>query len=276
MRILITALALALSLSTAGIAHAEPDRIAELDVEGRAVEILVWEPGDEAEAVILFGHGHGADPASYELLASYWADAGYLVYAPMAVDSHVHPDRADYDMQSGFIARVQDLQATRGMIDETHADLPVILAGHSFGSFMSLLGGGATTMYVPPLEGPPVAGIIAFSTAGKLPQLMGVGAYADLDEPLLLITGTEDLVPGFVPEWTDHRVSFDSAPAGDKMLVIVNEGTHDLVRFDDESLAETLLPMTRDFIAAHALGSTEASEALAKQQSDDMVTIERR
>ena len=58
--------------------------------------------------------------------------------------------------------------------------------------------------------------VVAFSSPGVIPGLIGPTAYAKLDVPLLVLTGDRDVVPGFVPDWHDHLKAFETSPAGDK------------------------------------------------------------
>nr|WP_276591684.1 alpha/beta hydrolase [Sphingomicrobium nitratireducens] len=273
MRLLILAFA---SLFVSQPALAAPDRTDTVAVEDRALDLLVWDAQGETPAgIILFGHGHGADPARYEALLEHWAGQGYTVYAPVNVDSRVHPQRDAFTMQTGFIARVTDLQAARAMIAERHPGVPVVLAGHSFGSFLSLLGGGGKTKAMPALDGPPVAGVLAFSTAGRLPPLLDADAYAGLDGPLLLVTGTQDVVPGFVADWRDHRMAFDGSPAGDKTLLVVEGGAHDLVRMTGEA-APTVKTWADLFLAATLKKDVQAASLYGILGSGARVKVERR
>ncbi|WP_265587616.1 alpha/beta hydrolase [Sphingomicrobium arenosum] len=240
----------------------------------RYARLYHWDPAGEPVGTILFGHGHGSHPARYDALLSGWRDAGWHVVAALHVDSLAHPARADYDLQSAFMARMETMQALRQRIALQSPDAPMVLAGHSFGSFMALLGAGAQTRFGPPLEGPPVAGVIAFSTAGLMPQVIAEDAYAGLDVPLLLITGTADADPAYAPRWTDHRLAFDTASPGDKMLVVA-DGGHDLAAMD-QPVAPTLATFTRLFLAAHGRGDEGAAALLEELGSSARIAIERR
>lgn len=254
---------------------AAQDRQSEMMIGGRAVALYHWTPEGAPKGVILFGHGHGAHPARYGRLLDEWRKEGWEVVAAMHVDSMEHPDRASYDLQSGFVARVETMQALRAQLAEAHPERPMVLAGHSFGSFMSLLGAGARTRFGPPLEGPPVAGVIAFSTAGAMRQVIPEDAYAGLDVPLLLVTGTADADPAYAPAWTEHRLAFDGARPGDKTLLVVEGGGHDLARMD-QPVAPSLASFTRLFLAAHGAGDEEARGLLDTLGSSARLRVERR
>lgn len=256
-------------------ATAEPSRNETLAVADRPVEVSVWDSASTPRGIVLFGHGYNSNPARYDALLTGWSQAGYQVYAPLAVDSRQHPDNAAYNPQTATLARIETLQMMRGYIAEAHPDTPVILAGHSFGSLMSLLGGGAGFI-AGQLDGPPVAGVLAFSSAGALPQLLGANPYASLDVPMLMITGTNDTVPQFAPDWRAHRLPFDTSPAGDKYLAIVEEGDHSLVRMADPRDAATMPLLSRLFLDAYAGGDEMARAVLGKLDNSDRMRFERR
>lgn len=268
-------LAFATSLLLAGApAVAEPSANETVLAGERAVDVSIW-AADNPRGIILFGHGFNSNPERYDALLSGWAEAGYQVYAPLAVDSLKHPDNAAYNPQTATQARIETLQTMRGHIAAKHPDLPIILAGHSFGSLMSLLGGGASFVGGT-LDGPPVAGVLAFSSAGALPQLLGSDPYASLDVPMLMITGTDDTVPQFVPDWRAHRLPFDTSPAGDKYLATVEDGGHSLVRLADPRDAKTMPLLTRLFLDAYAGGDERAREILATLDNSDRMRFEQR
>lgn len=268
-------LVLAAALSLAAPAAAEPSHVGPIPVGDRQVEVSVWEPEGDWRGVILFGHGFNGNPDAYDRLLTGWAEAGYLVYAPLFVDSLKHPDHAAYTPQTATQARIETLMTLRGMFVAHHEDLPVILAGHSFGSMMSLLGGGATSL-AGTLDGLPVAGVIAFSSAGALPQFLGTDPYAGLDVPMLMITGTADTVPGFVTDWHDHRLPFDTSVAGDKYLAILDGADHNVAALAEPRDAASLSLLTRLFLDAYAGGDAGARATLAKLDNSDRMRFEKR
>lgn len=76
--------------------------------DGRAIDVSVWQAENE-QAVILFGHGWGSDPARYHRIIDHWVANGFTVIAPMHTDSMLHPDRASATPQTIFMTRLVDL-----------------------------------------------------------------------------------------------------------------------------------------------------------------------
>jgi alpha-beta hydrolase superfamily lysophospholipase len=241
---------------------------------GRQVPLTVWQ-ASHPRGVILFGHGLGGQPATYRGLIDRWVAQGYSVVAPLSVDSRAHPDRAKYDMPAGFAARVEDLTIARAFIARTFPGQRVALAGHSYGSLFALIGAGASTP-AGQVQGPPVAAVLAFSSPGAIPQLINSRTYATLSAPLLMVTGDKDIVPGFVPDAAAHRLPFDTAPAGDKLLVTVRGGGHDLASTADPATAAAIADLGLAFLDTHLAGDRIARRRLGRMTTTSLFTLERR
>lgn len=242
--------------------------------DGREIALSVWPAADE-KGVVVFSHGLNGAPQAYDEVLSAWARAGFTVVAPLHVDSLRHPHHADYDNQQAFMTRIVDLAVVRGFVKATRPGKPMAVAGHSFGSLMSLIEAGAVTAAGPQGD-PDVRAVVALSSAGDLPGLVTPQTYAALTTPTLMITGDADLVPGFVPDWHAHRSPFDRSPAGDKMLVVFAGGDHALVRDGSPEDRALLAAVSIDFLKAHVLGDAEAEARLAALAAPEGVTIERR
>ncbi|WP_395943705.1 alpha/beta hydrolase family protein [Brevundimonas sp.] len=238
--------------------------------DGRTVSMHVWTAPDE-KGVIVFSHGFGGAPEAYDRLLAEWAGHGFTVIAPLHVDSQLHPQRRA-DGATAFSTRLMDLGVARAAVEQAHPGKPLIVAGHSFGSLMSLIEAGALTP-AGPLGDPAVKGVIAFSSPGNIPGVVTGQTYAPLAAPLLMITGDKDLVPGFADDWQDHRTPFDASPAGDKTLLVFHDGDHQLVKAD-----ETFAPIvaaSEAFLDAYALGDAEAKARLAAFAAPGVI-VERR
>lgn len=221
----------------------------------RKIAVTTWAAA-KPKGVIVFGHGQGSDPAAYASLITRWQDAGYTVVAPLAVDSRKYADTAKFNQMTGFMARLEDLQAVRGDVAKRYPGKPVFLVGHSYGSLFSLYGAGASSP-AGPLDGPPVAATIALSSPGAIPGLVTGATFAGVKGPLLVITGDADVVPGLVPDWKAHRLSFDNSRAGDKLLVVFKGGDHYVPITGSAEQQAAVAQLTIDFLDAHA--SVDAS-----------------
>lgn len=249
-----------------------PTRLSIPEPDGRAVLLDVWTAPDE-RGVVVFSHGFGGAPEAYGRLLTAWARHGFTVIAPLHVDSQKHPNR-DATGQVAFLTRLEDLSVARAEAARTHPGKPLIVAGHSFGSLMSLIEGGAVTV-AGPMGDPAVKGVIAFSSAGNIPNVVTPETYRTLEGPLLVITGNRDLVPGFADDWRDHRTPFDASPAGDKTLLIFAGADHQLPGTADGARFDEIVQATEDFLDAYALNDASARARLQAFAADG-VTVERR
>jgi len=242
--------------------------------DGRTIDVSVWAAADE-QAVIVFGHGWGSQPAAYRRIISYWTAHGFTVVAPMHTDSMQHPQQAEATPQSIFMTRIVDLAVVRGYVKASHPGKPLIAAGHSFGSLNALMEAGAVTIAGPQGD-PDIKVVVALSTPGLIPQLVNPSTFATVATPVLVVTGDADLVQGFVTDPLDHRAAFDASPAGDKMLLTFAGGDHSLVGNADAADFELIAATTVDFMRAHALGDASALARLDALTAPEGVTIERR
>ena len=105
--------------------------------DGTGIVAYRWDPEDPPRAAIQLTHGMGEHAQRYDHVARALNDAGFVVYAQ---DHRGHGASADPDAfgdlgPGGWAALVDDIGLLSAKIREDHADLPLILLGHSMGSF---------------------------------------------------------------------------------------------------------------------------------------------
>jgi alpha-beta hydrolase superfamily lysophospholipase len=105
--------------------------------DGAQITAYRWVPADEPRAVIQLTHGMGEHAQRYDHVARTLNDAGFAVYAQ---DHRGHGANADPetlgDMGPGsWPALVDDIGLLSAHIRAEHPGLPLILLGHSMGSF---------------------------------------------------------------------------------------------------------------------------------------------
>lgn len=251
-----------------------PARIELSAPDGRKIAVSVWAAADE-RAVIVFSHGFGGQPEAYRRVIGDWVVAGFTVVAPLHVDSQVHPDRAAFNGPTGFFARVTDLSVLRAFVKTEHPGRPLIAAGHSYGSLLSMLSGGAASV-AGSLADPDIKAVVALSSPGEVPGLVTPGTWPGLTTPTLMITGDADLVDTYVTDWRAHRRPFDLSPAGGKLLLVFAGGDHSLVSNADAEDFALISRTTIDFMRTHALDDAAARARLDGLVAPDGVVIERR
>ncbi|MFL1476372.1 alpha/beta hydrolase [Pseudomonas grimontii] len=99
-----------------------------------------WMPVGPAKAVVMLSHGMAEHSGRYERLAKALCSAGYGVYAP---DQRGHGRTADegtlglYAEKDGWNKVVGDLASLNQHIGQQQPGLPIILLGHSMGSYIA-------------------------------------------------------------------------------------------------------------------------------------------
>ncbi|WP_219266947.1 alpha/beta hydrolase [Pseudomonas sp. Xaverov 259] len=99
-----------------------------------------WLPDGPAEAMIMLSHGMAEHSGRYARLAESLCAAGYGLYAP---DQRGHGRTADegtlglYAEKDGWNKVVGDLASLNQHIGQQHSGLPIILLGHSMGSYIA-------------------------------------------------------------------------------------------------------------------------------------------
>jgi alpha-beta hydrolase superfamily lysophospholipase len=256
-----------LSLTCLASASAAPSATLPLQVSAeRATTMDVWVPA-EVRGVVLFSSGHGAWPARYDALLQSWSDAGFAVVAPLHVDSVRHQDRAQFSLQQGFSERLVDMHAASAYAAARWPQVPVVAAGHSLGTLISAILGGALAD-LGPLRDPTVVAVLGYSSPGRIPGLIGPDAYATLAVPLLLITGDQDRVPGFVTDPVDHLYPVQTAPAGDKTALVLSGGDHNLIGAQDGTQVLRARALGTAFLQSRVLADDQATQLLAAPPRD--------
>jgi alpha-beta hydrolase superfamily lysophospholipase len=114
------------------------------DAHGVAIVYDVHEARTTPRGVVQLLHGVGEHAGRYAALAEALAQAGFIVYA----DDHRGHGRTGMGQWSdagrlgrlgpgGHRAAVDALTQLTGLIRDAHPDLPLILLGHSWGSFLA-------------------------------------------------------------------------------------------------------------------------------------------
>jgi alpha-beta hydrolase superfamily lysophospholipase len=106
--------------------------------DGTKIVAYRWEPEDAApRAAIQLTHGMGEHARRYDHVARALNEAGFVVYAQ---DHRGHGASGDPDAygdlgEGSWTALVDDIGLLSSKIRADHPDLPLILLGHSMGSF---------------------------------------------------------------------------------------------------------------------------------------------
>jgi len=111
-------------------------------MQSRHHVLLSWMPSDAPRAIVQIAHGMGEHAARYARLARGLVAAGYGVYANDH-RGHGHAAKASGQLgdfgPGGFAAVVDDMVRVSEHVKAQHPDAPLVLLGHSMGSFAAQL-----------------------------------------------------------------------------------------------------------------------------------------
>lgn len=239
--------ALALSLSGSAIAERQGKPAAQCSAkllgtaqefavtltmsDARTVPVTVFAPAQPGRyPLIAFSHGALAAPDRYRKLLRPLAAAGFVIVAPMHLESEELVKPAVPSPDEVWRTRAADLEMalappqaiTKGLrarslkLDLRH----VIVMGHSFGALLAQIAAGARAHdpggNLTRLAAPRLAAVVAWSPPGPMPKVIDADGWSSLNVPSMLLTGTADQLAVMTQPWEWHMASFDGAPSGTK------------------------------------------------------------
>ena len=257
---------------------AKPGReVVTVDVGGRQVEMLVSRPALIRGAAI-FGHGLGGAPGNYPKLIAALNARGWLVVAPTHFDSLARRDPVRLDdrvLFTAFQARIDEQGAAARLAKREAPGLPLVAVGHSFGALFATVKGGALAGLAPTARDGDVRAALMFSSPGRIPGVAVPQNFASLQVPLMTVTGTRDVVGGFIPDARAHLTAFEGAPAGRKLALIVGGGGHNLVERETGPGRDRALEAALDFLDANGRGDRAAAARLGALATDRALEVRR-
>ena len=142
------------------------------DTNGLEINAYKWIPDNECniKAVIQIAHGMAEPILRYDYFANKLCENGYIVYGN---DHRGHgltaknKEEFGYLGDNGFMAMVENMKDLSKIIEKNHPKLPLILFGHSMGSFLS--------QRYAQIYGDSIDGLILSATSGKPPLKMNFG-----------------------------------------------------------------------------------------------------
>ena len=216
----------------------------------RVVNLAVSYPlGASEYPLIVFSHGHALDNLSYDKLTDYWVERGYVVAAPLHLDSG-----GDLAAMSGITekygrdwiaaSRLLEMKAIIDQITDIASSLDgfqgkvltnrVIAAGHSYGALSSQQLSGAKvelsgdSIYPLPASfvDERVVAVVAISPPGLMKEHLTEATWQGYNTPQLVVTGPNDFFPFIWPNYEEHFVSYLTAEPGDNYLLVLDEMDH--------------------------------------------------
>ena len=102
--------------------------------------------------------------------------------------------------------------------------------GHSYGALIAQLVAGAKLDDAedgPLLDNlPRPAAVVAISPPGPVPGSISAMGWSEIEIPMLVTTGTTDILPGFIDDWRGHLTSYEAAQAQETYALIYEDMDH--------------------------------------------------
>ena len=209
--------------------------------DGHRFEATIFAPDFEgAYPAVLFSHGNFASPDRYRHMLNPIAEAGYVVIAPTHLDAEIlrldpkpAPEKvwATRNAEIALVASIPEpvqkaLDRRDTMINEDR----LAVMGHSYGALIAQLAGGAVATEpdgaLPNRRIPGADALVAWSPPGPIANMIDAEGWSHIDLPSLTITGTADILPGFIDDWELHKVSHNATPAGQRWLWVGEDVNH--------------------------------------------------
>lgn len=141
--------------------------------DGIDINVNTWEPERDTspKGIVQIAHGMAEWAYRYDYFAKALNESGYIVYAN---DHRGHGLTASGEENIGYISdndgfadMVEDMHELNRLIRQRHHDLPIVLFGHSMGSFLS-------QRFIQ-LYGKDIQGLILSGSNGKQSPIINIG-----------------------------------------------------------------------------------------------------
>ncbi|MEO0575566.1 MAG: alpha/beta fold hydrolase [Pseudomonadota bacterium] len=263
----------------------------------RSTEFTIFSPEKQGVyPLIVFSHGAYSAPERYDALLRGLAATGFVVVAPLHIDSELltagtapPPHSETWSTRKEDIAlplsRVASLQAALTSAQLADPADGYLAAGHSYGAFVAQTLGGARAIGEQPETDSRLVGMIAFSPPGPIQGFIGDDAWQSIATPQLVLTGTADVLPGFIDDWRAHAIAHQQPSAGDQWLWVGRDVDHYFGRVigrltrdtPPQSVAFTnALAVSASFAAAAANTQRRGCLSPLKVHEDDVASLTRR
>ena len=205
---------------------------------GRPLNLRLLLPARDtgtALPVILFSHGANSAAHLYDELLRPLAEWGALLIAVDHLDAGGTPPPERLPAEGLFQSRIDDLKLPlekRALIDAYcaarghYVDWARVCAmGHSFGGAVAQGLAGATMIYGPNQAAKArrvaaVSALITLSPPGPRAGLVPEDAWKTVDVPSVAVTGTRDILPGFIDDWRTHVAGMGHGAENNRWRVV--------------------------------------------------------
>ncbi|GAB5486902.1 MAG: hypothetical protein Pars2KO_04720 [Parasphingorhabdus sp.] len=182
--------------------------------------------------LIIFSHGNFASPDRYYKLLKPIASAGYIIAAPVHRDAEILALDPKPKPEKVWLTRNKEIAHLGGgprLLSQLLAPVNAAIdrestavMGHSYGALIAQLAAGAIASdpdgAQPNRKLSGVDALIAYSPPGPLPNTIDANGWSTIVVPSLTVTGTADILPGFIDDWRLHKAGYEATPKGSRWL----------------------------------------------------------
>jgi predicted dienelactone hydrolase len=210
------------------------------NLRDKDVSVRVYYPeGNGPFPVLAFSHSVRGNKDMFSVISNHWASHGYVVVHPQHDDEGVQmTDAGMHPPEDKIRNRLRDIVSVFDSLDQIESKIPAIagkldqdrlaVAGHSYGSFISMISGGVSIDIGDTANAnigdARVRCIISISPSGPGDYGMSEASWQNLTTPALFFNGTDDLRAGRSDDW--RMQPYQRSPNGDKYEVIIEGATH--------------------------------------------------
>ncbi len=108
-----------------------------ISYDGKKVGYREWMPTTEPKGLVQIAHGMAESTARYDEFAEYLKNRGFLVFGDDHRGHGLTDGRTGYSDGEMFEDTLKDMATLTKMYKENYPDLPFVIFGHSYGSFLT-------------------------------------------------------------------------------------------------------------------------------------------
>ena len=228
--------------------------------------------------VIAFSHSVRGNKDLFSEISNHWASNGFVVVHPSHDDEGVRMTEAGMHPPEDKVRnRLRDITAIFDGLDQIETAVPALagkldpsrlaVAGHSYGSFVSMISGGVTIDIGQDMDAnlgdPRVRCIIPIATSGPGDYGFKENSWSRLSVPTLFINGTDDRREGRDEDWRLEPYSL-SAP-GNKFQIVIKDATHQSYGGDSPGTAPPYVKAASTAFLDFCLNDSAAGKAYLEQ-----------
>jgi predicted dienelactone hydrolase len=265
--------------STAAIGQ---DLISLQRKDSKSVSAMVYKPtASECKGVAIISHGAGGSEKGYTYLGSAMSDFGFFALVVGHQESGLQAVKEQISGKTlsdglaklitdpkAYQARFMDIAVAKDWAQGQCNSKVAVLIGHSMGAATVMMQAGALNK-LNIAEVPKFTAYIAISPQGS-GLIFPENAWSDINQPVLLLTGTQDKELGGL-SWETRTEPFNNMKSGCKWLGVIDGATH--MNFAGRGISKKTETLTSQVIREFLTGVQASDCKLLNQISGMTISV---